>query len=324
MRRLFFLLFAVFSFQTVSSAKWGWIPLDDLVQTSDLIVVGTLQNISEYSKEGMDYGEGTIVVEEVIWSNTFADKNLTLKWQNSSNIVCPRVEHAYLANQKGIWLLNFFANEVRADYPGRFALIEQRAEIEKILNTKSILLQQQRVLVAPDDPFTVTLVFRNSTDKEMSFPGFEYDDNYLFLSPYAKLETYQLTAGNKKLIKPITGKLHVSQTVTSIIVPPKEEVRFNLNLKSIFQIPSKDKENYSVVFKVQDYPQSNEARFYVTTDAPILKATPISTKVQTPQIIKTINETPRSLLTPFVRAFLVFILELFLYFWLYRYRKNYW
>ena len=137
------------------------------------------------------------------------------------------------------------------------------------------------------------------------------------------VEVYQLIDGNKKLIKPITGKLFFSQTVPSIIVPPQEEVRFDFDLKSIFQISSKYKESYSVIFKAQDYPQSNEANFYVTTDVPIPKTVLTSTKVQKPPIIKTTDEPPRPFLTPFVRAFLVFIFELFLYFWLYWYRKNY-
>ena len=110
-------------------AKWGFIPLEELVEDSDLIVVGTLQTVSEYTKDETDFSEGRILVESIIYGNVKTETNqflkandkLYLKWQNLSYIACPRIEHKYVLNQKGIWLLKVDPDgSVRADYPGRF------------------------------------------------------------------------------------------------------------------------------------------------------------------------------------------------------------
>src|SRR5690242_14831196 len=82
-----------------SFARWVPIPLIELVQDSDLIVIGTLTDVREYSDKGMDYGNGTIQVEEVIWGNITKGQNLALLWANRTDIVCPRVEHRGHENQ---------------------------------------------------------------------------------------------------------------------------------------------------------------------------------------------------------------------------------
>lgn len=132
----------VVTFSCTAFAMWASVPLDELVKDSDLIVIGTLRSVSEYSKDNTDYGKGTIVIENVIAGNVktdadlplkFGDK-LQLKWQNSSFIACPRVEHKGNENEKGIWLLTINDEQsVAANYPGRFVSIENLSEIKKYL-----------------------------------------------------------------------------------------------------------------------------------------------------------------------------------------------
>jgi hypothetical protein len=77
-------------------AMWALIPLEDLVQDTDVIVIGTLQGVSQYTRNGMDYAQGSIIIDEVVWGAANPGDLLTLKWQNQSNLVCPRVEHRSL------------------------------------------------------------------------------------------------------------------------------------------------------------------------------------------------------------------------------------
>lgn len=50
----------------VAAADWIIISLESAVNTSDLIVVGTLHNVKEETRDGIDYGTGEIIVDEVL------------------------------------------------------------------------------------------------------------------------------------------------------------------------------------------------------------------------------------------------------------------
>jgi len=64
---------------SVCFAEWADIPLKDIVKKSDLIVVGTLDEVKEYAKNGIDYGQGVIVVHKVLHGIVQKDKEkLTL------------------------------------------------------------------------------------------------------------------------------------------------------------------------------------------------------------------------------------------------------
>ena len=90
-------------FQSTVWAEWGLLPLKDTVKESDLVVIGTLTGIKEYTENKMDYGSGTITVEEVLYGKLPAkEKKITLIWQNRSGLACPRVEHRHQKDKKGI------------------------------------------------------------------------------------------------------------------------------------------------------------------------------------------------------------------------------
>src|SRR5262245_21111122 len=126
MKRFLIILIILLGLPALSLAKWAWIPLKDLICDSDLIVIGTLSSVNEYSKDGIDYGQGVITVDETIWGAVNPGEALTLKWDNPSEIVCPRVEHRHHAEKKGIWLLKLSSDrEVRADYPVRFVELDR-------------------------------------------------------------------------------------------------------------------------------------------------------------------------------------------------------
>src|SRR5690349_18012506 len=62
----------------VASADWVMISLESAVNSSDLIVIGTLRNVSEETRKGFDYGMGEIKIDEVLSGNAEPGQTLSL------------------------------------------------------------------------------------------------------------------------------------------------------------------------------------------------------------------------------------------------------
>src|SRR5215475_5390351 len=153
MKRIVLTLALICFLSAASPARWMLIQTEELVQDSDSIVVGTLDNVSEYAKNGIDFAEGTITVEEVIWGAARSGDVLTLKWQNYSDVVCPRVEHQHNQKKSGIWLLNVQNDGVvQANYPGRFVDPSERTKVERGLLKNKIRLRTTQVFFPPNEP----------------------------------------------------------------------------------------------------------------------------------------------------------------------------
>lgn len=113
------------------------ISLEMAVKTSDIIVIGTLKNVSEETKDAVDYGSGEITVDEVLFGNAKENDKLILVWQNQSNIDCPRVEHRDHQNKQAIWLLTQKANgEVAADNLGRFVPVQKKKSVLQLIRER--------------------------------------------------------------------------------------------------------------------------------------------------------------------------------------------
>ena len=124
------------------TAASGWVimSLESAVRDSDIIVVGTLRNVSEETRDEIDYGEGEITVDEVLWGSAEAGQKLILSWQNSSNIDCPRVEHRHGRDKQAIWLLKQKqGGKVAADNPGRMVSVEKKNKVLELLRERGKL-----------------------------------------------------------------------------------------------------------------------------------------------------------------------------------------
>ena len=118
-------------------AQWIVIPLESAVGSSDIIVIGTLHDVSEETRGGIDYGTGEITVEEVLWGDVVSGQELVLAWQNESNIDCPRVEHRDHQKKQAIWLLTLKPEgKVAADNPGRFVSIGRKEKVLELLRER--------------------------------------------------------------------------------------------------------------------------------------------------------------------------------------------
>jgi hypothetical protein len=140
----------------VASADWVMISLESAVNSSDLIVIGTLRNVSEETRKGFDYGMGEIKIDEVLSGNAEPGQTLSLVWKNESDIMCPRVEHRGNQNQQLIWLLKLKpGNKVAADNPGRVAPIEKKDTVLELLRkreTSNKSLDASGGSLSPRDP----------------------------------------------------------------------------------------------------------------------------------------------------------------------------
>jgi hypothetical protein len=238
MKYALMILFLIVALATSSFGIQVEIELADLVQDSDVIVVGTLSNVHHYSDDKMDYGNGTIQVEEVIWGEVSRDQNLALAWKNETGVICPRVEHGGNENRKGIWLLTFDENgNIEADYPGRFVELRERDKVIDALLKKPVRLKVSKYLISPDEPVEISLIFRNPTQQTKSYPGLEYRNGYLYIDSKINLALFGGWVGGGKKIAPLANKIVVSEGLSDIVVEPGREYRVTFNLRELFDMP---------------------------------------------------------------------------------------
>jgi hypothetical protein len=120
-----------------ASSQWITMSLESAVKTSDIIVIGTLHDVSEETKDGFDYGRGDITVDEVLWGKAEPGQKMHLVWQNQSDISCPRVEHRGDQSKQVIWFLTLKSEgRVAADNPGRIASVEKKERVLELLRER--------------------------------------------------------------------------------------------------------------------------------------------------------------------------------------------
>ena len=249
MKRIVLTLAFIAFLSTPSSALWREVPIEELVQDSDLIVVGTLDNVSGYSKNGFDFAQGTITVEEVIWGTARPGDHLTLKWQNESGVVCPRVEHHQNQKKSGIWLLNVQNDGVvQANYPWRFVDPSEGTKVEQGLVKNKVRLRANQVFFPPNEPLIVSMVFRNATHDPIAFPGVEYNDSRLTLGAGLVLTMRHGYGDLETVDKPISGHV-VSRTLAPIIVAPRQEVTLSIDLRELFEIANDESYHVQIFAK---------------------------------------------------------------------------
>ena len=266
MKRNFLMIAAIGAFSTFSYATWAWIPVEILVQDSDLIIVGTLSGVSEHTQNGIDYAEGSIRIDEVMWGPAKAGDSLTLKWQNHSAIICPRVEHRHSQGTRGIWLLTVEADRtVRADYPGRFVALGERTKVEQTLLKNKVCLRTAKYGFDPNEPADISLIFRNPTQTPMAFPGLEYKDGRLIMDPDIMLSLYSWEDQDRIRTTPRPNRIVSARGLSPIIVAPQQEFRFTFDLRDLFDVlPER---NYSVRVGVKGHGRANDVGVYSRTAA---------------------------------------------------------
>lgn len=130
-------LMLVLTLPIAAFSQWITMSLESAAKTSDIIVIGTLHDVSEKTKDGFDYGRGDIIVDEVLWGKAESGQKLHLVWGNQSNEDCARVEHRGDQNKRLIWFLTLRPEgRVAADNPGRTASVEKKERVLELLRER--------------------------------------------------------------------------------------------------------------------------------------------------------------------------------------------
>jgi hypothetical protein len=137
MRNLTFATLILLFLTCNSFARLMFIPLEEAVKDKDLIVVGTLTEITEVSKDGETIGNGKIVVEQLIFGNVETIKGLSLKRGDQlqldyvENFACVMGSHKRMENEKGIFLLTL--NDSGEIETKDFRSLDSLGEIKRLL-----------------------------------------------------------------------------------------------------------------------------------------------------------------------------------------------
>ncbi|HQU85955.1 MAG TPA: hypothetical protein PKY59_22705 [Pyrinomonadaceae bacterium] len=124
-------------FGTPTFAKLTPISLNELISNSNLIVIGTLKNISEEKKEGDVTGKGDIFIEQIVGGNVKTINGNALKTGDILELkyfegfACVYGSHKRVENEKGIFLLTL--NSDGEIFRDSFRSLKDLPEIEKLL-----------------------------------------------------------------------------------------------------------------------------------------------------------------------------------------------
>jgi len=117
---------------------FAYVPLEKVVKSGELIVVGTLTNVKEYSDNTVDIQVGELTVYEVLAGKLKRDKKtIPLVASNPSRLSCPRL-YISEAKNKCIWVLNYDnrQNNLILDDPNQQRSLKDKPKIEELIRSR--------------------------------------------------------------------------------------------------------------------------------------------------------------------------------------------
>jgi hypothetical protein len=324
MRKAFVLLMLFGLHASVQAYPIAPSPVEELVPGSDFIVVGTLRGVTEYTADGVDYGEGRIDVSEVIWGGVASGDLLLLRWQNSSAIVCPRIEQKHNAHEEGIWLLTRDGEAVRANNPGRFVGLSERGKVEAALRNSPVVLRSESYWVKPGEPMRFSVVYRNTSNVPRAFPGLVFEGGSIHLSPGSRLSvSVTLCDGEAYVVPRMSGRVVRDTTLAPVTVPPRGEHRVALDLREMIVKEPAEKDSLTINLKFDGLPRTNVLDFYVSEPHSLRPSPPLPAPSVDPVSVVSIRFEPsdRAGLTPLTRAAIVALVALLLFPFFYKLRS---
>ena len=314
------LLFLLLGLPASVRAEWAYVSVEELVQESDVIVVGTLRDVTEYTADNTDYGQGRIEVREVIWGAVSPGDSLTLKWQNASAIACPRVEHRHNADEEGIWLLTRDGDAVNANYPGRFVELSERTKVEAALARSPVVLRGGNYWVKRGSPMGFVVVYRNVSDAARSFPAVAYETGRLRLAPGSRLTVKVSPGSGGEKPASLEGRVVTEPGLAPVTVAPRSEYSVGIFLHELLRDAPKDGESFEVSLRLAGHPPTNEVSFYIGEPASLRPAPPPPAIEPITSVTVKLVPVARHGLAPLTRAGLTALVALLLFPIFYRLR----
>lgn len=152
MKNLSITFLFVLAFSNLVYGEFAYEPIKDRVKNSDLIIIGTLRNVSEHHTREIDYSKGTLLIENVLFGNIRTTEGLQLKsgdkfqveWANSNMIAC---RFGFSENEKEIYFLQIAeSGNIESLSPSSSASIEDIAEVKKYLKKKKTSNQSTKII----------------------------------------------------------------------------------------------------------------------------------------------------------------------------------
>ena len=100
-----------------------------LLEQTDVVVVGKLSNVETWTVDDIDYGEGTILVSEALHGVAPQTKKVTLRWSNN-RFTSSTIEFKDTGKTEFVWMLwRARDGTYRAHHTARQAPLAKKAEI---------------------------------------------------------------------------------------------------------------------------------------------------------------------------------------------------
>jgi hypothetical protein len=217
-----------------AAGRWASIPTDELIADSDLIVVGALEETTEYTRGDRSFGRGTIVVERVLWGRAREGDRLPLRWSNASTISCPRVEHAGSAGRRIIWLLERGrGGTVRADHPGRVLPLLEQDEVTDLVARSPLRLPRHRVAQA-GSRLVAEFSYRNAGAVPRAFPAVREQQGRIEIGSGLRLRVLRQDEQRRETaLAPRREEVHVVEHAR-VTAAPGEEIPSRIDLTRAF------------------------------------------------------------------------------------------
>jgi hypothetical protein len=258
------------SLATVAFGKPYVAPVDYLVNHSDLIVVGTLGEVSRRPGLRAAHERGIIAVSEALWGPAKPGDRLRLDWDYQYFIAesCNRLEFGWAKGEPGIWFLTIDKlGRVRADNLGRFLSFENSPglleRVRKRIET-GVGLPGRNLRPVPGEPLRLFLVFRNPSAGTRLFPVVEYREQRLYLDPRFRIEVRRLDLVSGKPADPLIpkpGSVRSNDQTSSFQLAAGEERKVLFDIAALFDL--KPGQCYSARLRVDGVDDGAEGRFCV-------------------------------------------------------------
>jgi len=223
-------------------AERAQLELLSLVNDGDLIVVGTLRHVREYTRDEVDHGEGEVRVEKVLWGRCAEGDTLSIKWENGPGIHS-RVEHAHLQDTVGVWFLKATTRgTVSATHNSRQD-VARLPEIERLIQTHCLRVSvdwQPKEVVCK-------VVLRNPTPHPRRVPWFASEPGKLSMGPGARLALYDGVRSGAPVLAPLDSM--VVDPALMREVPGRSELRFETRLSGAYDL--RPRTDYAVRVEVE-------------------------------------------------------------------------
>lgn len=103
------------------------------VTSSEAIVIGTLDFVSEAPLNGRDASSGTLRVSRVLHGKAKSGETLALGWNNITGLTSPRKTHEMLSGHPALWFLTKRKDGTyAADHPSRVYALGKRRGLEEL------------------------------------------------------------------------------------------------------------------------------------------------------------------------------------------------